>query len=106
MKNGEKIKNLRSKIGFSQAQIANYLDVDQSYISKIESGEREISTDIIKKLSELFGVTVKSIIEEDSPAGLKVAFRTSSFENDDLKAIAVINRIALNLENMERILGE
>ena len=45
---GEKIKQLRIMAGFSQSVIAEYLQVDQSYISKMENGEREISTSVIK----------------------------------------------------------
>ena len=42
---GNKIKELRTKAGFNQTIIAEYLQVDQSLISKIEKGEREASTD-------------------------------------------------------------
>ena len=47
---GKRIKDLRKRAGFSQGVIAKYLKVDQSLISKIEKGEREVSTDMIKKL--------------------------------------------------------
>lgn len=104
---GRKIKKLRINAGFNQSMIAEYLQVDQSLISKIEKGEREASTDIIKKLSELFGCKVSAIINENEDIScLNVAFRTSGMSKDDLDSIAVINRIALNLENMQRLLEE
>lgn len=102
---GNKIKELRTKAGFNQSIIAEYLQVDQSLISKIEKGEREASTDVLKKLAELFGCKVSAIInEEEDISCLNVAFRTNGMSKDDLNSIAVINRIALNLENMKRML--
>lgn len=102
---GNKIKELRTKAGFNQSIIAEYLQVDQSLISKIEKGEREASTDVLKKLAELFGCKVSAIInEEEDISRLNVAFRTNGMSKDDLNSIAVINRIALNLENMKRML--
>lgn len=37
---GKNIKSLRESIGFSQANIATFLNVDQSMISKVEKGEK------------------------------------------------------------------
>lgn len=102
---GRKVKELRIQAGFNQSSIAEYLQVDQSLISKIEKGEREASTDILKKLAELFGCKVSSLINEDEEIScLNVAFRAKDMSKDDLETIAVINRIALNLENMQRML--
>ena len=104
---GGKLKELRVKAGFNQSVIAEYLRVDQSLVSKIEKGEREASTDILKKLAELFGCRVSAIISEDEDIScLNVAFRTNGMSGEDLNTIAVINRIALNLENMQRLLEE
>lgn len=104
---GGKLKELRVKAGFNQSVIAEYLRVDQSLVSKIEKGEREASTDILKKLAELFGCRVSAIINDDKDIScLNVAFRTNSMSGEDLNTIAVINRIALNLENMQRLLEE
>lgn len=102
---GNKINELRTKAGFNQSIIAEYLQVDQSLISKIEKGEREASTDVLKKLAELFGCKVSAIINvEEDVSCLNVAFHTNGMSKNDLNSIAVINRIALNLENMQRML--
>jgi transcriptional regulator with XRE-family HTH domain len=104
---GERIKSMRKASGFNQSLIAQYLNVDQSLISKIESGEREANTDIIRKLADLFGCSVKTFLDENAnPNGLNVSFRANGLSVEDLTSIAVINRIALNLEMMEHILGE
>ncbi len=40
---GERFSKLRIKNGFTQSQVAHYLEVDQSYISKYEKDERQAS---------------------------------------------------------------
>ena len=104
---GNKIKEMRQRYGFNQLTIADYLDVDQSLISKIEKGEREPSSGIIKKLADLFGCNVSTFIEENSQIDqLNVAYRSKDITKEDLKAIAAINRIALNLEKMQQLEGD
>lgn len=107
MRIGEQIKSMRTTAGFNQSLIAQYLKVDQSLVSKIENGEREASTDVIRKLADLFGCPVSAFLDEqNAPKSLNVAFRANGLSCDDLHSIAAINRIALNLEHMESILGE
>lgn len=100
---GDKIKTLRTKSGFNQTQIAKFLGCDQSYISKIEKDDRDLTIDILEKLSTLFGITLSDFdndIEEVS--SLQLAFRSSEIYEEDLNAIADINKIALNLKEMKR----
>ena len=52
-------------MGISQVEIANFLGVDQSLISKIEKGERSISSDMLDELSSLFGVSLFDMQKED-----------------------------------------
>lgn len=47
---GNNIKILRDNMGFSQSTIARFLNVDQSLISKVEKGERSLSTDMWRNL--------------------------------------------------------
>lgn len=99
---GEKIKEMRTLANLNQTVVAQYLQVDQSLISKIEKGEREASTDIIKKLADLFGCKVSALIsDEKNVPSLNIAFRTNMLTCEDLKSIAMVNRIALNLESMQ-----
>ena len=55
---GKKFKMLRERSGFTQSQLAEYLNVDQSYISKCEQNERQFSVDILEKTSNLFGCPI------------------------------------------------
>ena len=46
---GERIKNLREEHKYTQKQVADFLEIDQSNLSKIELGKRTISMDSLEK---------------------------------------------------------
>lgn len=48
---GHKVKQLREEKGFSIEQLANISDVDRNYISDIEKGKRNVSLEIIEKIT-------------------------------------------------------
>ncbi len=102
---GKRFGELREKSGFTQSQIANYLQVDQSYISKCEKNERKFSIDILQKAANLFGCPVDYFTNEESNySPLPIALRAESVEVEDLETIAAVNKIALNLRYMEALL--
>lgn len=102
---GKHLKRLREEAGLNQSQIARFLEVDQSYISKFEKGERQFSIDMLEKLSDLFGCDISALVEEDMPEKtLCFAFRANAIADEDLSAIADINRIALNIGEMRGML--
>ncbi len=102
---GKNIKALREQSGFTQISIAKYLNVDQSLISKIEKNERSITSDMLERLSALFGVPVESFNQESIPTNqISFALRASVLNEDDLEIISAINRIALNLNFMNGLL--
>ncbi len=102
---GEKIKKLREESGLKQSQIAEYLNVDQSYISRFEKNERPLSVDILEKLSNLFGCSIEYFTtNNDKYKPLPFALRATSITADDLVTVAAINKIALNLRSMESLM--
>lgn len=100
---GRNIKILREKSGLNQKQVAEFLGLDQSMISKIEKGERNISADLIERLANLFCCPVSSIVNGDEDLTCRVAFRSNLITKEDLEALSLINRIALNQFEMDRI---
>jgi transcriptional regulator with XRE-family HTH domain len=103
---GANIKALRENAGLGQKHIAGYLGVDQSLISKFESGERAISSDMLDKIAVLFCCPVSIITSPDEcKSSISLAFRTLGIDCEDLKDLAVINRIALNQIQMDKIAG-
>lgn len=103
---GTKIKRLREKASLTQKQIAEYLSVDQSLISKFEKGERSISTDILNQLATLFCCPISTLVSDEKMTPVyNIAFRTSSMDTADLNALAIINKIALNQLKMDQLAG-
>lgn len=101
----KRFSELRNKSGFTQSIVAEYLDVDQSYISKCEKGERQFSVDILDKAAELFGCTMDYFVNESSEfSQMPIALRAKSVTIEDLNTIAAMNKIALNLRFMEGLL--
>lgn len=101
----KRFNELRSMSGFTQSQIAEYLQVDQSYISKCEKNERQFSVDILEKGANLFGCSIEHFTNEDSEfSPIPIAFRAKNLTTEDLETIAAMNKIALNLRYMEDLL--
>ncbi len=105
---GSKFKMLRDKSGLNQDQIAQFLGVDQSYISKLENDVRQFPVDALEKLCSLYGCEMADLLSPDDSLvdNLNFAFRSSSIQTEDLKAISDINRIALNLRQMRKLLED
>ncbi len=104
---GARIKELREKANLRQNQVAAYLDVDQSYLSKIESGERTISVEQLEKLTELYGCNFEAFENpEITVQPIQFALRAKEITVEDMNVIAAVNHIAANSLYMARLLGE
>ena len=62
---GEKIKKYREEKKMTQVEVAEVLGVKPATISKYEAGTLEPNIESLKKLSELFGVSVDELLKED-----------------------------------------
>ena len=103
---GEKIRQLREKSKISQKQIAEYLGVDQSRVSKIENNERKPSLELIEKISLLFSCSSDCYESKGGcESQLQLAFRAHEVNHEDFEAISAINRIVFNLRDMKKLLG-
>ena len=108
MKNNvrENFRKIRTKLGITQEQMAQFLNLEQSSISKFESGERDMSIDNIEKASNLFGILIHSLYENiDDVSLLSPSFRKSGDNVNSFSDIAEINKIAMNILEMNEILG-
>jgi len=96
---GENAKHARESNGFSQSNVADFLNVDQSLISKFEKGDRNLQSDMLERLANLYGYNVSDFeCRGGVPAQrIRTAFRSSGISADDMEAIHDIKRIAMNL---------
>lgn len=101
-----KLKQLRKESGLRQQQIADFLNVDQSLIVRIENGTRNLSSSMIDKLCNLFGCSSSYLLgetNEDCFIPLIFNFNPRKITKDDLEAIADINKIAMSIKYMNSV---
>lgn len=61
---GSVIKQIRKDKGVSQEQLALTADIDRTYISDIEKGERNVSILTLKKIADALQVSMSQIIAQ------------------------------------------
>lgn len=101
----EKLKAMREQAGLRQDQIAEFLGVTQTYLSKVETGERNLTVDQLENLVNLYGYSLSMFADEQSEAHpVQFAFRAQDVSQSDLKVIADVGRIAINSRFMAQLL--
>lgn len=63
----EKLKFLRKQKNITQVELAQAVDISFAIIGQIESGARNPSKEVAKKLSDYFNVALEVFIVESSP---------------------------------------
>ena len=102
----EKLKEMREKAGLRQGQIADFLGVTQTYISKVESGERNLTVDQLEQVVNLYGYSLASFAGMEKAAyPIQFAFRAQEVSQNDLQVIAAVGRVAINSRFMTQLLG-
>lgn len=103
----ERLKYLRKESKITQDQLAKFLSVDQSMITKLENGTRSFSITMVDKICSLFGCSEEFLMgESDDYIPLNFAFRSTGIEAEDLESIAAVNKIAINLKYMNELMGD
>lgn len=60
---GKRIRALRNETGLSQEDFAKKCDLDRTYISDVERGERNISIINLNKVAKSLKVTLSELLE-------------------------------------------
>lgn len=103
----EKLKMMREEAGLRQGQLADYLGVTQTYISKVETGERNLTVDQLERVVTLYGYSLAAFSEmEQDVHPIHFAFRAQDVSQNDLQCIADIGKIAINSRFMANMLEE
>ncbi len=59
-----RIKELRRRLGINQTKMAQMLDMSQTGYSKYETGENDVPTQVLIKLSEIHNVSIDYILDQ------------------------------------------
>jgi len=62
---GSRLAEIRSDAGFSQSSLAAAVGTSQSAISQLESGERQPSFDMLRRLANALGVSTSHLLGGD-----------------------------------------
>lgn len=106
---GSNIRAFREKLGLQQKDLADFLGIKRENISYYETGTRNIPLAHLKKLSNLFGVTLRDLLSEDLTnrmLNIAFAFRADEFKKEDLEIISEFRKIVKNyirLTKLEKI---
>lgn len=60
---GKNLKNIRTKKGISQAEIARILNVDRSFVSNIENGKTNPTLSTISSLAQALNVSSSELLK-------------------------------------------
>ncbi|WP_066889163.1 helix-turn-helix domain-containing protein [Clostridium nigeriense] len=95
----EKLQLLRKKNGFSQEELADRLGISRQAISKWESGQSIPDLNKLITLSELYNVTVDSLVKDSDEYEILQSTNKDNKEQQDNKNTQII--INLNKNSME-----
>jgi transcriptional regulator with XRE-family HTH domain len=69
---GERLKDLRTRHGYSRDKLANLLDIGEASIPRYEANASLPSSEVVMKIAVLFGVTADYLLGlTDDPTGYK-----------------------------------
>ena len=75
---GERIREERRRLNLTQAQLAEAVDISNTYMGAIERGERSLTLDTLVRLVNRLGVTVDYLLSDsvmDSDASIIEQFK-------------------------------
>lgn len=81
----ERVTKLREQSGLTQEEVAKKLDISRQRWILVEKGERDLSTEELGKLAELFGIDVADFFEEipDVEKFKQMYYACIKFASDD-----------------------
>lgn len=98
----DRLKQARIYLDLSQEYVAKQIGLHRTAITAIESGRRSISSEELKKFSELFGLSLDEIAYgDDQESEVKVLTRRySELSEDDKREILNLVDFKLRLKKM------
>ena len=78
--NHARIKNARLQKKFSQEEAATALGLSQGFLSRLENGMREPTTEVVKKMAEIYGVPAEYFFAALPPEAVEGRRQNSSLD--------------------------
>jgi transcriptional regulator with XRE-family HTH domain len=90
----EKLKQCREQLCLSQEDVAKRLHITRQAVSKWERGINEPDIETIVRLSDIYGVTIDTLLREDLSVVRKLAVKERSYKKL-LITVAVLGGVIL-----------
>ena len=102
------IKDLRLKLGYTQAFVADYLNITAPAVNQYENDARSIPEWVVGKLATLYNIDEFELYEENPEKQTLVAsfaFRADEVTGSDMQIISKFKKIIYNYVNMSAALA-
>jgi len=99
-----KLKQLREERRLTQEKLSNAVGIDRTTISKVESGERELTLDHLQRLSKYFEVSYDYLLGKSQER--KNKYTVTEVSNSGITKVQMefLKRIEdLNVKDMEQV---
>ncbi len=100
---GQRIKQIRESLGLSQQALAEKLGVSRPSISQIENGERKVCAEELKKLAEIFNLSVDALLDPGKEPKIMIKESREVYETE-AKPQMRINVPQKNLNKFKEVL--
>ncbi len=102
---GDKIKELRKSKKITQLELANTLGISAAAVGMYEQNRREPNYDLIKRLAEIFSVSVDYLIGYEEKLNSNVSYKTNdinSLVDDFLIKLSHEKNLTFDGENLSK----
>lgn len=89
----ERIKELRTQMHLSQDYVAKFLGINRSTYTQMENGKRKVLADEVAQLSNLFGVSADSLLNDTEMSQPATLFARSFEKLDERDQAEIMNLI-------------
>lgn len=72
---GENIRKLRRDAGLSQAELARRIGFSRASVNQWEHGVSQPRMGTVRKLAEVFGVPISTIVADETPSSIQIDAR-------------------------------
>jgi transcriptional regulator with XRE-family HTH domain len=113
---GGKIKKLRKQRKLSQEDVAAKAGINPTHLSRLENDRYQPSIDVVKKLAEMFEVSVDYLLSDDDGEAGEVQIRNKplaerirlidSLDDADQQALIQVIDSMLTKQRMRQVLEE
>lgn len=105
---GKNFETIRRNVGFTRPQMAKYMGLDTKTLEKFETENEPIGVTPLEKACILLGISLADL-EKNNAASIYWKFdnlRPCEYPDDLIEALATVNKIVLNTQQMNKKLKE